>query len=219
MLLGILIPSLRKAKQLAAEKICSHNLRQIFLNISVYAYDNNDFFPLTPTEHNDPHNINIPNPDDRSHRSLLLKLGVYEEGNLDVFYCPKASMLEKFASNSNEYIPNNATDSVINTSENNELGNIGYVYWRFIENKYSTSGPWRNPAKFIPRQLKTTGVKWLYPDRPKRKGLSSEIWVLSDFFRKGAPFPHGRESSEGLNMCYLDGHVNLLKGKPKDSYR
>ena len=93
------------------------------------------------------------------------------------------------------------------------------MYWSFIENKYFGADPWRNPQKFIPRQLKTTGVKWIYPDRPKPHGKSTEIWVLSDFFRRGAPFPHTRKHAHGLNMAYLDGHVALLKGKPKDSYR
>ena len=64
------------------------NLRQITIKLTMYAYDNKDAFPLTPTEHNDPHNTNIANPDDRSHRSLLLKLDVYNDNELDVFLLP-----------------------------------------------------------------------------------------------------------------------------------
>jgi prepilin-type processing-associated H-X9-DG protein len=49
---------------------------------------------------------------------------------------------------------------------------------------------------------------------------------MTDFFRKGkdpltgekSPFPHGREHGRGLNVIFLDGHVGLLPGKPKESF-
>jgi prepilin-type processing-associated H-X9-DG protein len=42
---------------------------------------------------------------------------------------------------------------------------------------------------------------------------------MCDFFRQGAPFPHGRSHSRGLNVVYLDGHVALMQSRPRTSYR
>jgi len=207
LLLSVLMPSLQKAKRLVEEKVCASNLRQVTLALMVYAQNNNDWLPFEPTEHN-------------SHPGLLDKLDARNNGSLiKAFYCSRDDWQEKIAQNPDEYIPNGATDSVLDTSENRELGNIGYVYWSFRENKYFGTSPWRNPTFFIPRKLRVTGVEWIYTDRPRHDTTSGEIWVISDFFRRGAPFPHTRRHAKGLNMSYLDGHVDLLKGKPKLSYR
>lgn len=207
LLLGTLLPSLQKAKRLVEEKVCASNLRQVSLVLMVYAQNNNEWLPLEPTEHN-------------SHPGLLDKLDARDDGSLmKAFYCSRDEWQEKIAQEPDEYIPSGATDSVLDTPENRELGNIGYVYWSFEENKYFGTVPWRNPAFFIPRKLRTSGVEWIYPDRPRHNASSSATWVISDFFRRGAPFPHTRRHAQGLNMSYLDGHVDLLKGKPKLSYR
>jgi prepilin-type N-terminal cleavage/methylation domain-containing protein/prepilin-type processing-associated H-X9-DG protein len=207
LLMAILIPVLAKARSLAAEKSCASNLRQVNFVLVMYAGDDDrGRYPLEPTEHN-------PHPD------LLKKLTAIKGGLIESFYCPRAKFLEKFASNSSEYIPDGATDTVIDTAENRQIGNISYVYWSFIENKYFGSTPWRNPEFFIPRQLMLTGVSWLYTDRPSPNAQSSERWVATDFFRRGAPFPHGRKHARGLNVVFLDGHVSLVKGKPKENYR
>lgn len=208
LLLGVLMPSLQKAKRLVEEKVCASNLRQVSLALMVYAENNDGWFPLEPTEHN-------------SHSDLLDKLNARSDGSLmKAFYCSRDEWQEKIAQNPDEYIPDGATDSVQDTPENRKLGNIGYVYWSFEENKkYKGTAAWRNPAFFIPRKLRTSGVDWIYPDRPHHKASLSETWVLSDFFRRGAPFPHTRKHAYGLNMSYLDGHVDLVKGKPKLSYR
>ena len=207
LLLGILVPSLHKAKYLVEEKICASNLRQVTIVLMVYAENNNGWLPLEPTEHN-------------SHPGLLEKLDARSDDSLmKAFYCSRDEWQDKIAQNPDEYIPDGATDSVKDTPENRELGNIGYVYWSFVENKYFGTKSWRNPAFFIPRKLRTSEVKWIYPNRPHHKATPSETWVISDFFRRGAPFPHTRKHAHGLNMSYLDGHVDLLKGKPKLSYR
>ena len=151
---------------------------------------------------------------------MLKKIGAYDDdGLMKAFYCPRDNMLEEFASNTDEYIPLGAADSVVDTPENRLRGHISYVYWSFVENKYFEGTPWRNPDFFIPRQLKTTGVQWLYTDRPSPSAPLSKRWVATDFFRRGAPFPHTRGHAKGLNITFLDGHVELIKGKPKLSYR
>ena len=45
LLLSILMPSLRKAKSMAARLTCSHNLKQINLAVGFYLNDNDNFYP------------------------------------------------------------------------------------------------------------------------------------------------------------------------------
>ena len=234
LLMGILMPALSKIKALAAEKLCASNLRQVNFALVMYAQDDSmGRYPLAQTEHND--------PCQGSHLNLLMQLGTDKGcGPVEAFYCPKSRELEKFASNPT-YVPKGDIDSVIDTPENRRKGLISYVYWSFKSNKYCpfASGSkkhWRNPTFFLPRQLTLTGIEshrnWLGPpeggftqaNQDQRylqciKAPPSNIWVMSDFFRRGAPFPHTRKHARGLNVIYLDGHVDLILGKPRDNYR
>ena len=221
LLLSLVVPGLRKARNVANEKVCSSNLRQGGIALLVYANSNDDYYPLEQTEHN-------------SHRDLLEKLGAYrDDGLLKGFYCPRANQLEKVAGNP-EYMPKGDTDSVVDTEQNRQAGNISYIYWSYARGKsYGATGEyWKDPECFFPRQLKIGGVEWLdvngqHPDGLKLRSTSSKVWVMTDFFRKGkdeltgqkSAFPHGRKHAKGLNISYLDGHVELLTGKPKKSFR
>ena len=73
LLMGIMLPTLRRVKALAAEKSCASNLRQINFALVMYANDDDKGrYPLEPTEHN-------PHPD------LLKKLSAYKEALLNLF--------------------------------------------------------------------------------------------------------------------------------------
>ncbi len=204
-LVGILLPSLMKARAYAAEQVCASNLRQMTLSAFMYADTNSEKFPLEPWEHN-------------PHPGLVSLLTEFNPGILDSCYCPQADYLETFANDPNGGEPNGATNSVIDTPENRSAGNISYVYWSFSENKPFESQTWLNPAFFVPRQLKIDGIIDIkpssYPD-----ANPSERWAATDFFRRGAPFPHTRKHAEGLNVAFLDGHIALIVGKPKLNYR
>ena len=54
LLMGILLPALRKARFQANEVVCASNLRQVNLVLIVYAHDNNSRYPLEQTEYNPP---------------------------------------------------------------------------------------------------------------------------------------------------------------------
>jgi prepilin-type N-terminal cleavage/methylation domain-containing protein/prepilin-type processing-associated H-X9-DG protein len=208
LLVAIMVPVLNRARNTAYEKVCSSNLRQVNLALVMYADENNDRYPLEPTEHN-------------PHPGLLKKIGRYNDGIIEAFYCPQAHYSEKFAADVS-YVPTGAVDSVIDTPENRLLGNISYIYWSFQDNKMFGDKVWRDPEYYVPRQLTTSGVRWLYPGRQTPRATTSNRWVASDFFRKKAPFPHGRKSGSlggGLNVVFLDGHVELVTGRPRDSYR
>jgi prepilin-type N-terminal cleavage/methylation domain-containing protein/prepilin-type processing-associated H-X9-DG protein len=212
LLAALMLPALARAKHLGAEKVCASNLRQVNLTLMMYADDHDALYPLEPTEHN-------------PHTNLVTTLDRYQGGVLRACYCPRARFLERFASDPS-FVPVGDHDSVIDTAENRERAHISYVYWSFVTNKYCAAAEgdfnrkhWRNPNFFIPRQLTTTGVVWIHEDRPKPEGDLSQRWVMTDFFRRGAPFPHARRHARGLNVVCLDGHVELIQGRPRDNYR
>jgi len=225
-LMAILVPALRKVRFHANETACLSNLRQV--NMALMAYANEDGrgrLPLEPTEHN-------------SHPGLLNKLGAYRDGALmEAFYCPQARYLEENANNPNGGTPAGSADSVIDTPENRQLGNITYIYWSFRTNKPgSAGGTWRDTSQFLPRQLTLNGIEthWDWLGKTSNKDYQTnqywactlarpgEIWVVCDFFRKGGVFPHGRQggaNAGGVNVSYLDGHVGRVYKQPKDSFR
>jgi len=207
LLAGLLLPTLRRGKLLAFEKACASNLRQVNMALLMYADDHADFYPLEPTEHN-------------PHTNLLATLETYQPGLARALYCPQAFFSERYAQDPS-YTPKGGTDSVIDTPTNRAAGNISYVYWSFRTNKYCpvASAYWREIANFVPRQLKVTSVVWLDESKPQPEAALSERWVMSDFFRQGAPFPHARLHARGVNVVYLDGHVALMMGRPRENYR
>jgi len=152
------------------------------------------------------------------HPDLLRTMQDFNPGIVDAMYCPQAWQMEEAASNPS-YKPKGATDTVIDTPENRQAGNISYMYWSFHDNKKFGSESWRNPAYFIPRQLEMNGIREIWPGRTTPPAPPQGRWVATDFFRRGAPFPHARKHASGLNVVYLDGHVSLLIGKPKLNFR
>jgi prepilin-type N-terminal cleavage/methylation domain-containing protein/prepilin-type processing-associated H-X9-DG protein len=226
LLMGILVPALHKVRFRAYETSCLSNLRQV--NIALIAYgldDSRSRYPLEPTEHN-------------PHPGLLEKLNAYRDGALmEAFYCPQAKFLEQYANDPNGGVPSGGVDSVIDTPENRQIGNITYLYWSFRANKQEADGQtWRDPAYFLPRQLTLQGMQanhdWLGPTNNTdiqeqryaecTKASPAQIWVVCDFFRKKGIFPHGRKpgSTEGgVNVNFLDGHVGRVYKSPRDSYR
>jgi len=226
LLMGILLPVLHKVRFRANETSCLSNLRQVNLALIMYANDDNkNRYPLEPTEHN-------------PHRGLLEKLNAYrDDGLMKAFYCPQANFLEQFANDPNGGVPPGGVDSVIDTPQNRQFGNITYLYWSFRTNKQELDGrTWRDPAYFLPRQLTLHGMQahrdWLLETsmtdiqneryRQCVNARQAEIWVVCDFFRKQGIFPHGRKPGQtegGVNVNFLDGHVDRVYKRPRDSYR
>jgi len=199
-LAALLMPVLQGAKDLAQSTSCANNLRQFYLVLSIHAAWNRGYFPVEPTEHN-------PHPD------LLLRLE--DDGIIQALYCPQAEYMEEYAQDTEHYPPVGQSDSIIDTPENRAAGNISYVYWSFRENKPG----WRNAAVFKPRILHLEGAQPVDPDASRPTGRVEETWVASDFFRRKAPFPHLRQHAGGLNVVFLDGHVELVIGRPRDNFK
>jgi prepilin-type N-terminal cleavage/methylation domain-containing protein/prepilin-type processing-associated H-X9-DG protein len=226
LLMGILVPALHKVRFRAYETSCLSNLRQVNLALVTYAGDDHrNRHPLELTEHN-------------THQPLLEKLKAYEDdGFMKALYCPQAQFLEQFANNPDGGVPTGGVDSVIDTPENREAGNITYIYWSFRANKAEADGKtWRDPTYYLPRQLTLNGMEahrdWL--GSTSKTGQQDEryqectnaspadVWVVCDFFRKKGIFPHGRKpgSTEGgVNVIFLDGHAGRVSKRPRDTYR
>jgi prepilin-type N-terminal cleavage/methylation domain-containing protein/prepilin-type processing-associated H-X9-DG protein len=225
-LMAILVPALHIVRFRAYEAACLSNLRQVNLALVAYANDESRArYPLEPTEHN-------------RHRSLLERLGAYRDGTLmAAFYCPQARYLEQNANDPNGGTPAGSTDSVMDTPDNRETGNITYIYWSFRTNKPGANGgTWRDTSQFLPRQLTLNGIEthWDWLGKTGNTDYQTarywactlakpgEVWVVCDFFRKGGAFPHCRQggaNAGGVNVNFLDGHVGRVFKSPKDSYR
>ncbi len=226
LLMAIIVPALHKVRFRAHEMACLSNLRQVNLALTAYAGEEaRNRLPLEPTEHN-------------PHPGLLTRLGADPNKALtEAFYCPQASVLEPCANDPNGGTPAGGTDSVIDTPANRVAGNITYIYWSFLVNKPGPAGgTWRDTAEFLPRQLTLHGAEmhldWLgktgkadYQKQRYRQcelAAPGETWVVSDFFRKGGVFPHGRKGGAtegGVNVSYLDGHAGRVFLNPRESYR
>ena len=197
-LAAMLLPALANARTLSREVSCRSNLRQVNMSATMYANENDGWYPLSETEHN-------------PHIETLKALGVYgNAGAMRAYYCSEQALLERVASDPNAGRPDGDTDSVIDTATNHELGNISYIYWSFKVNKSYGGVYWRDPVQFAPRHLRQTMRD------------HSKMWVWCDFFRQGAPiFPHNRKSGGkggGLNVAYMDGHADIVFGRPQDSF-
>ena len=107
----------------------------------------------------------------------------------------------------------------MDTEENRVAGNLSYMYWSFLANKSHGGQTWRNTGYFFPRRLKLDKAIAVDPARPPIAVSPSGRWLTTDFFRRGAPFPHARFHGKGLNVGFLDGHVDLVVGKPKLNYK
>jgi len=229
LLLAILTPVLKRVRAQAYEVSCRSNLHQVHLAVEAYANGYKGWYPLEPTEMN-------------PHRTLLDTLRAEPSGLIDAMYCPQGKRMEP-AARSTEYPPAGHSTSVIDTPENREAGNIGYFYWSFKDRslfrktKPVPADQYDEAAEkmdsFRPRHLRSCGKP--VPFKPSLNGdgvqphpntpcaLQSyrpgEYWVLSDFFRKKAPFPHTRKHKQGLNVLYLDGHADWMYGQPRANFK
>ena len=215
-LASMLLPTLRLARARAWEVSCQNNMRQLHLALELYADENGGWYPLEPTEIN-------------PHRGLLDALRAEATGLIRAFYCPRADQVEQVAQDTQNYPPKGTATSIIDTPENRAAGNISYSYWSFVDRS-----PWRatnhstfgeDMDSFRPRRLRQHGppIPLQPSDAQTPCALQSErpgdYWILSDFFRQGAPFPHVRRHKSGINVVFLDGHAELVIGQPRALFK
>ncbi len=216
LLLAILLPSMKMARAQANEVTCRGNLHQLHVAIDVYANERNGLYPLVPFEGN-------------PHLELIDALEARRGGLLNAMYCPQARAVEDAAQNTTDYPPKGQKTSVIDTPENREVGNISYLYWSMKDRSDWRATDHKKYAEpmdsFRPRWLRNCGAP--IPQQPSdpctpcalQDYRPGEYWVLCDFFRQGAPFPHTRKHASGLNVLFLDGHGEWLRGQPRSLFK
>ncbi len=216
-LIAIMIPGLKFARAQAYEVTCRSNMHQIHLAIEIYANQRNGWYPLVDTEVN-PHN------------ELIDALDARKGGLLSAMYCPQAWQMEAAAQEADKYPPVGESTSVIDTPENREACNISYYYWSMEERSSWRSTNHKKYGEdmdaFRPRWLRNTGhPKPMKQDSDEKTPTAlqdyrpGDYWVLSDFFRKNAPFPHTRRHKSGLNVLFLDGHGEWVLGQPRALFK
>jgi len=216
LLIAILTPSLKMARAQAHEVSCRSNLHQIHIAIEGYAQGHRGWYPLVPFEIN-PHAV------------FLDAIQARRLGLMKAMYCPQASRIEHVARSTTEYPPIGLSTSIIDTPENRRIGNISYFYWSMEDRS-----TWRSTNhKKWPESMDSFRPRWLRnydsplplePSDPKtpcalQNERPGQYWVLSDFFRKKAPFAHLRKHKSGLNVLYLDGHAGWMYGQPRKHFK
>jgi prepilin-type N-terminal cleavage/methylation domain-containing protein len=78
LLMAILMPALRRAREQAVKVVCSNNLKQIGLGLHIYGGDNDGLLPL---------NVNRPWPWDLDNTTADFIMKITGK-NKDLFYCP-----------------------------------------------------------------------------------------------------------------------------------
>ncbi|MFA6292760.1 MAG: hypothetical protein WC637_13315, partial [Victivallales bacterium] len=124
-----------------------------------------------------------------------------------------------------------------NTDANWAAGNTSYYFWSFMMPKMSGMSTWfaMNKTSFWPRKLRGDSIEksccYSYPAAnfdydangnvilPYATLSPSQRWMLTDFFRQGAPFPHMYRHATSLTVICLDGHAELSSGRPRDNFR
>ena len=216
MLIAILVPALTTARAQAYEVSCRSNMHQIGIALEVYANERNGWYPLVDTEIN-------------PHDELIEALQAETGGLFSAMYCPQAHVMEAAAQNTTDYPPKGESTSVIDTEENREAANISYFYWSMEDRsewRSTNHSKYEEPMDaFRPRWLRNSGPpKPFQPTDPETPNAvqdyrPGDYWVMSDFFRKGAPFPHTRRHKSGLNILFLDGHGEWVIGQPRAIFK
>ena len=140
LLVSILIPSLKLAKELSRRAVCGSNLHQAHLALLVYAADNKSHYPMAHGNPNlDNHTpVSPPNRGDTG----AFKVQMYPKyiTNPDILYCP--SDTGRFPDKSRTVYPD--WKGYANTAWNylnREYCHIGYQYtphWGFRPDEYPT---------------------------------------------------------------------------------
>lgn len=201
LLLSILLPGLKMAKNYAKRVVCGAGLKQIGMGLKLYADAFSEYLP-------DDHNVDgsrerhtyVAYRFDNQLASGRLKpyrfAYLYELDYIEVpeiFYCPGNNALITPQYVYESYI--NPTlwgtlpqDFNVNTS--NEWVRVGYTYYP-VE-----SSPDLDPASYAPRELATKFIN-----------LNPNIPVVSDLIHNLDAVSHQNSGKYALNAMFQDGHV------------
>ena len=201
LLLSILMPSLRRARQQAKKVICSNNVRQNCISLTLYAQDNNDKVPPTKAEW--PWDISYSTTD------AMIKSGCLRE----TFFCPSKKIM---ADNENYWRFSCAIKNRLDYPEP-EGKDQRDASWRVVTYCYmmdSIDGKLYQPLgggnkRWLKKlsavrqasSMELVADATLYDPLTKRWDLVNRDWNLSSNHLTRSKEP------EGGNSGFVDGHV------------
>jgi len=189
-MVGLLLPCLGGAKEVARRTVCATNLRSLGQGLHLYALNHDGRFPVEEL---------CGNPQGSLVDSLY-PLHVPARG---VFYCPSADQIEPYAQ-SHEY-GGPGGDSVVNTDENWQRRWITYKYFSITRRDPRMPLPLR--ASEYPHLLRSdsTAQRWLMSD-----------WVRQDV----PVFPHRQKGGwgGGRNVLFVDGSVQFVNHRTPGAF-
>jgi prepilin-type processing-associated H-X9-DG protein len=189
-LIGILVPSLGRAREQARRISCANNLQQLGFGLAMYAMANDGWYPVEELCGN-PQSV------------LTSRLFPRYLANRDIFYCPSAAAVEPYAQ-SNEY-GGPGGDSVIKTDDNWERSYISYKYFSIT----------RRDTR-MPLPLRLCEYPHLLKDNsPSRRWLMSD-WVRKHV----PVFPHLEKGGwgGGRNVLFADTSVQFVRHRTQGAF-
>jgi hypothetical protein len=190
MLMAVLLPSFGRAREQGRKLVCASNLRQLGYGLRMYAMNNSCRYPVENLCGN-PQSV------------LVGSLFPDYLGSRDVFYCPSAWMVERYAQSDQYGGPGG--DSVINTDENWQRSYISYKYFCVAN---------RDTRMPLPLPL------WAYPHLLD-EGSPPGRWLMSDWVRKDVPvFPHMQKGGwgGGRNVLFADISVQFVRHRTPGAF-
>lgn len=220
-LASILLPTIGKARESAKKVACASNLKEILLGLSLYAEENNGRYP--PCDTNNPGNF------------IVNGESVYPEyiDNLNLFGCPSSIFFEKDVSFTRDGKPD--PECLTATS----YLYTGYIVTRDLEaeaGREAFMNGFSNQFGYYPTETNdddidlsviglsgygNIGSDFIYRLSTKRAGIylndpvyipPKGIAVISDQMGPNLFFFSHRPL--GINVGYLDGHVEFLRYTP-----
>lgn len=202
-LMTMLLPALRKAKQVAQTISCVNNQKQIVLATTNYMGDFNEYFPYKDVSSGNTSNCDI------KHSGFGFKgFGVYlEHGYISggVFVCPGVSdpipaysswsqnLMSNNLNASSLYTPYNGCWNVSNKDDNptDPAHTGGTTLKKFLSTNYTDWGGWAGPVNF--------------PVKGKRGAFLADSfpYYWNSYFPGNVPTFHGNS----MNIGHIDGHV------------
>ena len=226
-LMAIIVPALHKVRFRAHEMSCLSNLRQ--MNLALMAYANEETRNRLPLEPDGTQSPSRPageargGPERGPGGGVLLPAG---ERPRIVRQRPQRG----HAHGRHRFGDRHAGRTAAAATSHTSTGAFAST------SPVRPAAPGATPPNSCPGNSRSTGSKctldWLgkttkadYQGQRYRQcelAAPGEIWVVSDFFRKGGIFPHGRKGGAtegGVNVSFLDGHAGRVFKNPRDSYR
>jgi prepilin-type N-terminal cleavage/methylation domain-containing protein/prepilin-type processing-associated H-X9-DG protein len=226
LLVALLLPSLQRAREHAQKVKCSSNLRSITQATMMYAQQNKGYIPVryrSVTLPSGPPAVIKPTstfgsasgfiagspatPNSANGPALLVKAGPQGNGaayleNNDVMFCPSDIYRAPYRNPVTGWGP---TDQ---TKDPNLAGNqtsMSYWWWAYPEKYWPSSGiessapvAWQNDRVSVKNAPQKMYITDQYVPVPPATSAVTDIYKN---FHK-----------EGMNVGYLDGHVNFVRG-------